>query len=282
MLITNRLKIKLQKIFSPNMRHEDATKCGLAPIIVYQMSKVGSRSVFETLKKTLPEAQLFHRHVLDNLDTMEANIKKEFENPVGTLNEIRQGKLLRKKIESDNSKEWLIVTLTRDPLKQTISRFFQVIDEVIPNAKKRYLSNSLEIDEIIDTFFYKLSFSPSLRWFDNQFKPVFDIDIYDYPFPWEKGYMIINKGRFRVLTIRLEDLNQCFQNSIHDFIGIPNVELIHSNLSSEKWYSDLYKTFLAQVSFSDEYLTKIYDSKFTRHFYSSKEIKKFRSQWKKN
>lgn len=249
------------------------------PIIVYQMGKVGSRSVFQTIQDLNPQSQLYHAHVLHDLDVMEENMKKELENPGDTLGVIRQGRDLRKKIDHDPNMRWSIITLVRDPIKQTISRFFQGIEEVIPSIQERYKANTIEVEELIEVFFKKWPFHPPLMWFDTQFKPVFDIDIYQHPFPWDKGYMILKKNRFDVLVIRLEDLNNCAEQAFFDFFNTPDITLKKENVAANKWYQDLYSNFIKRIVFPEEYLTNLYDSKFTKHFYSPAEIEQFYKNW---
>ncbi|WP_228056590.1 putative capsular polysaccharide synthesis family protein [Microcoleus sp. LEGE 07076] len=52
-------------------------------------------------------------------------------------------------------------------------------------------------------------------------------------------------------------------------------EIEHYNISSQKWYGNLYKQFKKKLVISEQYLEKMLKSKFTKHFYSSSQIDEF-------
>lgn len=248
------------------------------PVIVYNMGKVGSRSVYETLVDLDLGVEVHHAHVLHDLDRMAGAIKKQFANPVNSLAVIEQGKRLRMSIEADPGLRWNIITLVRDPLAQTVSRFFQSIEEVIPDAQKRLNKGTLRKDDIFDAFM-QWPRHPALVWFDNQFKTVFGIDVFSKPFPTEKGYDIIRAGRFSVLIIRLEDLDSCAESALNEFFGIPGLKLKKTNVGADKWYKDIYRQLVSDIVLPDEYLAEMYGSKLASHFYTQAEIDGFRAKW---
>ncbi len=249
------------------------------PIIVYNMGKVGSRSVYETLVDLNLGVKVHHAHVLEELDSMAETIKREFANPVNSLAVIEQGKRLRQSIDKEPDKQWDIITLVRDPVAQTVSRFFQSIEEVIPDIRQRLENNAVQIEEIFDVFINKWPRYPALIWFDTQFKTVFNIDVFSKPFPRESGYEILKNERFYVLIIRLENLDSCAQKAFEEFLGIPGLKLKKSNLGAHKWYKDTYQQFLSNIILPDEYLDQMYNSKLAQHFYSEEEIRAFRAKW---
>ncbi|MBI5885218.1 MAG: hypothetical protein HZB85_01380 [Deltaproteobacteria bacterium] len=250
------------------------------PIIVYQMGKVGSRSVFETLEKLNLGIPVYHCHVLHDLDKIAEQLKKQFDNPFDSLAVVRQGKDLRKLIDEAPAKPWHVVSLVRDPIAQTISRFFQSIEEVIPNAGRRFKDGALNVEDLFSAFEKKWILNdPALIWFDNQFKPVFDIDVYERPFPCAKGYDIFRKGRFSLLLFRLEDLDGCAPQAFEEFFGLADFKLMKANEAANKWYQGLYKEFISKIDLSKDYLDKVYGSKFSRHFYTKLEINAFRAKW---
>lgn len=259
------------------------------PIIVYQMGKVGSRSVYETLERLNLGVPIYHSHILNNLDEIGEQLKRLFDNPVGSLGAVRQGKAQRKLIEDDSARPWHVISLVRDPVAQTISRFFQSIGEIIPNAERRFKDGAIGVDDFLDAFLRKwVQNNPydalnkgydALVWFDNQFKPVFDIDVYDMPFPCAKGYGIFRKDRFSLLLFRLEDLDGCAAQAFEEFLGLADFRLMKANEAANKWYQGLYREFVSRIDLPKDYLDKIYGSKFSRHFYTKLEIDAFRAKW---
>ncbi len=249
------------------------------PVIVYNMAKVGSRSVYETLTDLDLGIPIYHAHVLHDLENMAESLTKQLSNPVNSLAVVRQGMELRRLIYSDRNQKWNLVSLVRDPIARNVSRFFHGIEEVIPDIRQQLDAFSIGSDDLIHAFLNKWEHVSALNWFDTQFKPVFDIDVYSRPFPREKGYDIYREGRFSLLLIRLEDLDIHAEQAIEEFLGIPDFKLKRSNVGAEKWYKDIYREFLSKITLSDEYIDQIYNSKFVQHFYSRDEIEAFRARW---
>src|SRR5438874_10832030 len=85
-----------------------------APIIVYQMGKVGSRSVYESLKKLELDVPVYHCHVLNNLEKVEQGVRQLLTAPEESLRAVREGQQLRELILSDKDRKWNLVSLVRE------------------------------------------------------------------------------------------------------------------------------------------------------------------------
>ncbi len=249
------------------------------PILVYNMGKVGSRSIYETLADAEIGVPLYHAHVLDNLDKMSDAIKKRFPNPVNSLLVIEQGKELRRLIDENHAQHWNIITPVRDPIARNVSRFFHSIEEVIPDIRRQLETGDISVDSLFDVYLKKWEHRSAITWFDGQFKSVFNIDVYSKPFPIKKGYDILHEGRFSLLLIRLENLDSCAEQALHEFLGLAGLKLKRSNEAAEKWYKEIYRHFMSNVDLPNEYLDEMYNSQFSQHFYSPEEIESFRSKW---
>jgi hypothetical protein len=77
----------------------------------------------------------------------------------------------------------------------------------------------------------------------------------------------------------LENLNQCSNLAFKEFLNIERVNLIGSNIGSEKDYATLYSRFKNDIQFPESYINKMYQSKYVQHFYSDLEIEELRSKW---
>jgi hypothetical protein len=115
-------------------------------------------------------------------------------------------------------------------------------------------------------------------WFDEEFRITTGINIFDYPFDKEKGYVIVKKGRIEVLLMTLEKLNDNEQ-TIRDFIDDQGFVLTHQNEGSKKWYSDLYADFKKRHYLDHEKLSFYYDNNIIRYFYTDEQIEKFKIGW---
>lgn len=118
----------------------------------------------------------------------------------------------------------------------------------------------------------------TLEWFDKEFNKYLNIDIYDISFPKDKGYHIWKNDDFDLLIIRLEDLTDVFEKAIKEFVGL-DLPLLKNNVGSEKEYASLYREFKKNYTPTPKLIDEMYKSKYTQHFYASKEVTAFREKW---
>jgi hypothetical protein len=267
------------------------------PLLVYQMGKVGSKTVVNSLGKAGIGRRIYHIHFLSPalVKVYEQKRRKYLgTSREGALQHIWQYSYLRKCIEKDISgKRWKVITLVRDPVARNLATFFENIEVVSVDFGKDWVLNSEEygfqisvpnndLNELINLFFEKCRHNTPLEYYDREFKAIFDIDVYATQFPTSKGYEIYTGKHADVLLIRLEDLNQCISSAIKEFLDINNLTLLDKNIGEQKDYADLYKNFKNHIRLPDSYLDKLYRSKFCTHFYEEEEISRFRSRWSKD
>ena len=99
-------------------------------------------------------------------------------------------------------------------------------------------------------------------------------------FPVDKGYKLYRDDHADLLLIRLEDLDRCAETAFKEFLDIDGFTLIRTNVASEKIYAPLYKEFKSRIRLSEDYINRMYDSKYARHFYSDEEIRGFCDKWR--
>ena len=261
---------------------------GKAPLIVYQMGKVGSSTVVESLKASDPDRYVYQVHYLTHkeIDTIR-NIY--YGQSSGILNKrfltrskhLLESEYLRKQLDKGiNGQKWKIVTLVREPVARNMSSFFQILDLSLPDYVKQYQNGSLDTENLIDRFLndHELQAMP-LSWFDTQLKAVFDIDVFAHEFPASKGYQIIEGDYADVLLLRLENLNEVSERAFKEFLDIDNFSLVKANIARNKDYYSAYKDVVNAIELPDSYLDKMYTAKYTRHFYGDDEISRFKAKW---
>jgi hypothetical protein len=226
-------------------------------ILIYQMGKVASSTINKTLKKYGLKTKHFH-YFEGDFNSSDTSARETF-----GVDRI-EGHKIR------------IITLTRDPVARNISAFFQNIDKFID----RKLNNT-NIVELIEVFFNKYNQGIPLKWFDDEFMINTGIDIYSYKFDKKNGYTIIEKNNVKTLIMKSEISDDEKLFAIRTFLGSSvRIEKLHrSNVASEKVYGNIYNDFMKSIVFSELYLDKMYNSKYTTHFYTSDEIDKFRNRW---
>ncbi|MBD3289158.1 hypothetical protein GF337_10165 [candidate division KSB1 bacterium] len=256
------------------------------PILIYQMGKVGSSTLQHSLNALNLNRAVYHIHTLtkENLDNLEKVLKNAFHLTHSVPGHYARGRYLRKRINSDSSKKWTIITLVRDPIARNISSFFQDINHRFPEfnypQKARTLKQDELVTELIKLYFEKHDHEKPLWWFDKELKQTFGVDVYSTPFPKNHGYKVYNCKRAKVLLIRLENLDQCKKKAFREFLNIDNFELFNVNLAEQKGYSEIYHKFKSSICFPKSYIDKFYKSKLVKHFYTQKEIRDFELKWK--
>jgi SAM-dependent methyltransferase len=250
------------------------------PLIVYQPGKVGSTSVYNSLTDLNLGVAVHHVHMLNNLDMVENTLLKTRRDPKESLLNVRKGRMLREEIERNINEPWNIISMTRDPVARNVSLFFQSIEEFIPDIEERIKTNSISAHDLLDVFFYRINHFGGVLWFDNELKSVFSINVYEVPFNKQRGYQVYQNGRFRLLLIRMEDMDKIIKPAMKEFIGLEDFNLHKDNLSKEKYYAGLYEEF-RKIPLPATYVYDIYSTPGARHFYTENELENFSSYWTK-
>ena len=263
------------------------------PLLVYQMGKVGSTTILMSLKALALDTPIYHVHFLTQyiIDRVEKGERKKFSyKDVGRCIHLWTSQYIRKQIDMGlKGKKWKIVTVTRDPIGRNISAFFQSLKFELSDSGHQYkiksdygfeiTMNLEDIENLIDFFFEKFDHDAPIVFFDREFKGVFGIDVFSSEFPKVKGYKIYEEEHADVLLIKLENLNECAHDAFKEFLNIDGFNLIRANIASEKAYYPIYRKFLDSIVIPDSYIDQMYTSKYAQHFYSEKEINKFKAKW---
>jgi hypothetical protein len=171
-----------------------------------------------------------------------------------------------------------IIRLVRDPISRNISAFFE-------NLKYKLDSNAslndLNISDLIERFLKEYPHSVPLDWFDNEMKNVTGIDVFQKEFHYSKKYELYKAKNIELLLIRIDLDDGEKALLIKKFLKIKDFEIIRYNIGERKSYSQIYETFQEKICLPESYLNNMLDSKFTKHFYSQKEIEGIRKKWQK-
>ena len=271
------------------------------PILIYQMGKVGSSSIRNSLFRNQdPRTRLVlmsheyfpirnrdldriaiepeHRDMLARETAHDQHVYDQF-----SLRK-RLGWRFREKFYAERIyKSWVcsqrplrVITLVREPIANNISMFFQIIDHYL--AADAEVSNH-DIDELIDIFLENYMHSRPLTWLDAEIKTNFSIDVYQHSFPTERGYTVISRGRISLLVLRCELDDRVKAQAIADFLDLDKFDIVRSNVASKKDYASQYAEFKQRIRIPPALLDQMYNSKYAGHFYSSEEREKFRAQW---
>lgn len=251
--------------------------------MIYQMAKVGSRSVLFSLEYSyrrhrLPNVPIHHIHNLVDLDAHEERARRT--NNAEELGVIEQYRRIRSDFDQFPDRHWKVISLVRDPVARNVGSFFHNLDHYLPGWRSRWRAGALPVDEVVQAFLKEKGVHHTANvWFDVEFKPLLGIDVYDSPFPVADGFQFYaNPPKVDLVIIRLEDLNRVASPVMEKFLGIRDFKLYPSNIGDEKDYADIYRAFKS-TPLPLEYVEQTYQSRFARHFYGDAELQTFIRKW---
>lgn len=259
-------------------------------LFVHHMGKVGSSSIVRSLRALGLEQEMpiYWTNFLSQEGTRllyeleEEGYGEWHKMPPNIRGHISKAWALNRYIFGDqlHPKRCKVVSMVRDPIATNVSGFFQN-HEWWPRELRAECRNGSPgcIPELTRMFLTNYPHDVPITWFDMEMKPVFGVDVYSSDFPKRKGYKIFDGEFADVLLLKLESLDDCATEAFRTFLGVEGFTLLRANISSEKWYSVLYREFLKHLSLSQSYVEGMYDTIHTRHFYTEDEIDAFRAKW---
>jgi hypothetical protein len=102
------------------------------PLIIYQMGKVGSKSVKRTLETLNLDMPIYHSHLLTKARIAETEKKRKKFFRTSRESYLKRpwlNQFLRTKINKGMADhKWKLITLTRDPVARNLSTFFENLE----------------------------------------------------------------------------------------------------------------------------------------------------------
>lgn len=247
-----------------------------APIIVYSMTKSGSTSLHESIRK-YKNAIKVHSLAPDETQEFMERRAENYHDPGMELLDQR-GRLLYQHV-AQRRRFAKYITLVRNPLERDISRFFQKFNRYAPLDNDGNLT--ISEDDMVNFALDKIEHDKQvgLDWFDDEYKKNLGIDIYEHPFPRETGIQRLQFDHADVLLMKLETPDEDKVQAVRDFLEVPDFNLDRTNVASEKEFADVYKLIKKRIILPEAFIDNALASKITRHFYTTEEIEASRTKW---
>jgi Putative capsular polysaccharide synthesis protein len=267
--------------------HEARLRCSMtnhSPILVYQMGKVGSRSIVESLKAMKLKQPIYHVHFLNEANIQKADgILRGLYGSHYNVNSwcLYESQFVVKHLLQQRDREFRIISLVRDPIARNISSFFHNIDKFVPNCTQLYESGQVNTTDLTQRFLQEFhEHNMPLTWFDEEMKTVFGIDVFSVNLPSnERHFFRYTSGNSELLVMKTERINEMAREALQQFLQINDFQLVQSNLSEQKAYNRVYRDFVKRVQLPRQYLDMMYESRYVKYFYNSEEIERFRKRW---
>lgn len=248
----------------------------MEPVLIYQMGKVGSAAIRDSLNEIGVKNYQIHYLQKETLKSLtQQHLERGTKIPPHIL---RSREVIEQNILGMDGLR--IISLVRDPVARNVSAFFQNIQNYFP--AETYKSKEPEI--LIEKFMRSYPHKISTNWFRTEFQITTGIDICGNSSIGAKNK---KEGVFRfesngknllLLKVELEDSKKC--DALVQFLDLPpNFRLLKTNVGDSKSYSAQYKEFKNKLVLPAEYLDEMYGSQLVSTFYSEDEIARMRNKW---
>ena len=240
-------------------------------VLVYTMGKVGSTSLYYSLKKKLgPKVMFIHRMNVSNIASYNKPFLQNGIKPHGS-----SLALFAKQRIIDKGKPVSIISAVREPISRNISDFFQ--DFKVYNHGKDF--TEVKIEKAIQNFINNYPHHLPDNWFKEEFSTILGIDLQDIKFDRAEKYGTVSHGNIKVLFLRTDLNNDAKLKVLQQFLSRKNIKLRVKNTHSQKAYRDYYAEFLETIELSTAFVNRMYSEEYLQLFYTQEEIKSFRERW---
>lgn len=250
------------------------------PVLVYASPKVASTAVTHALMAVEGQT-VFHVHMIsaENIRALRDAMRRR------GLTRARQDMNGLEDLGLSLGAELIgprrparVVSLVREPVARNISFYFQTLD-VLWQAERAH--ERFSVERLLSEFHERFTHERGVEWFDKEFKPVLGVDVYEHPFPHDRGFLRIDSGPYEILLMRHDLDDRVKERRLAELVGAPRVTLAPRNVGAEKVYAAAYLEFLKRVELPEDYVNRLLDTKYARHFYSPEELDRVRAKWLK-
>jgi hypothetical protein len=258
---------------------------GARPILIYQMGKVGSRSVVDALRAMKLGRPVYHVHFLNraNLDRAERRLREAYGRRYNVNRWcLYESRFVLRHFIDRPAPGLTIISLVRDPVARNLSSFFQNVDRFIPNCAALYEAGRIGAAEITRAYLHGFhEHALPLTWFDEEMKAVFGIDVFagDAVRSHNDRVFAYRRGGLDLLVLRTEDLDDVAPAALPEFLRIDTFTPRRANAASEKRYHRVYADVAEGLRLPETYLDAMYGSQYARFFYTAAEVERFRARW---
>lgn len=239
------------------------------PIIILTPGKVGSSSVYYTLKKKL-NRPVYHVHYLTPKSIVDAEkIHLNSDRKSRPLHLIVAKHLIKKL--SQKKQKMHLITIVREPVGREISAFFQNTEFLKNTIERHDLSlNETAAREILYNKLKNNFIADLESWFQREFKEPYNIDIFSTcKFDKNREYNIFNNEQLRLLVLRMESLSHAFPKALKEFLNFKDeISLENYNIGDQKHYSKSYAKIKKNLQLNHDVLECILNSRYVSSFYA--------------
>jgi hypothetical protein len=262
----------MNKIFNFIKLMKDLLRLNKDSVVIYQMGKVGSSSIEKTLKEKGIHVLHLHKIYYSDIYFYDLTIVDRFKKFRATILFFIMNIIFKRC-------SCKVITIVRDPMERTLSQMFHHIDLLIYSRSRKNSRKEVNANDLFKEIFYNdINTCYAQQWMTSEFNPSMGINYLNCDFDQKKGFGLAESKNKKVLFLRFEDLNS-FDSIIGEFCGVKDFKLKSANRSSNKWYSDLYKSFENQMLIDKDVFDSMYKNSFYNKFYGDESLEAKSKRW---
>jgi hypothetical protein len=248
------------------------------PILVYQMAKVGSTSVYRSLRA----AGLYPLHVHSVTEESCRDGFKFYSRHGATPPIHLYVSLLLRPYLRCTSHRLKVISLVRDPVARYVSKQYQTAEYLSNPDMDNLGAVAGDVERTKQNIREQLAepgvMDYTFGWFDRQIKAMLDLDVLAEPFDKERGFGLHEGPRVDVLVLKLERLSDLIPTVVSDFVG-RELQVTRANDRRQTERGDEYARVKSELLLPAATIERIYGHEWVRHFYTQDEIESFRARW---
>jgi hypothetical protein len=244
------------------------------PVLIYQMAKGASTTVLKALERAGVNAFQVHFINPDTARRLHASVRERglsvLRMDVDLIGAAIHRGIIRPGLPAK------IINLVREPVGRNVAAYFQVLDALWQTERAH---ERIGLERLIEGFFEKFPHDRVLEWFDEEFKPMLGVDVYEHEFPRDSRRLRIERGPYDILLMRVDLDDRLKERHLSEFLGVEGIKLLPANVGAEKPYAATYREFLRALRLPEAYVDRMLDSRYARHFFTPEERGALRSKW---
>lgn len=249
------------------------------PTFVFSRGKTGTSALAKTLRSNTI-SPVIQCHRATKLGIAKAQQWRSAEGAIHVEQRVDAGGArLRREVAFRRWGQFAMFSAYRDPVETLIATFFE---NLVEHGHVRSTSARPDVDQLRAEFLpfvgrWNENFGD---WFEEELRPITDLDVYASPFPADVGYVLLENRRFRLVVARTDRLAHCGSEAVSVLLGRRlSTGLLGANVGADKWYAPAYEEFVRGASLPGELVDREYAARAAVHFFTSDEIAERKKRW---
>lgn len=240
------------------------------PVLVWTAGKVGSSSLFETLRRHHWPGGLYQIHFLgERLSEIRQHYAGSPPDHIWISEAVRYG------LARWPGRKVRVISLVRDPVERLLSDRFQNPECYPPGSDPLVVR-----DQMIERIRRQPPTTTLEKWFSDDLEAVTGARILGADFDAGRGYQRYPAGRFDILILQVERLDEVGAECLREFLALSApLELVRSNQRTDTPEAARYKQIKRSLSIPIRTVEAMAASSYMRTFYSPAQIRGFVNRW---